>query len=267
MRQSELNCRGSGLFFVVFCCSFLAACSAYKPVPLGIIPAPRSPSPAAVQSTKSLLNLMTARNRQSISNHGPDYQRLVRVMTRLVGPLKISVRTYPVYLVDAAGVENASTVNRNSIVVYSGLLKKLRSDAQVAAVLAHEMGHILAQHSSGAPSTDAPACGAGGGAMNAEQAGLIADKAEENCAWSYDQAQEFEADRIGLMLMARAGYDPREALALWQRVDQALSAGSLDFSAVTHPTNLSRAAALQEALPIAWSYFTKGGGAQPISRF
>jgi predicted Zn-dependent protease len=71
----------------------------------------------------------------------------------------------------------------------------------------------------------------------------------------YDRDQEFEADQIGLMIMGKAGYDPEKAIDFWKNSEKIFgSSNTLGFFK-THPSDSSRAARLQEALPIAKKYY------------
>jgi predicted Zn-dependent protease len=115
-----------------------------------------------------------------------------------------------------------------------GLLQYLENEAQFAFVMGHEMGHVAARHSAARQSRAA----IGGGALDilgaaAEVAGLgalgslavgAAGAGTQLLLLSYDRSQELEADQLGVLYMARAGYDPREAVRAHQVLNLAIDA-------------------------------------------
>jgi predicted Zn-dependent protease len=185
-------------------------------------------------------------------------QRVRAIAARLI-------RQTPVFRPDAAkwawdvNVQKTDQLNAycmpgGKIMVYSGLIDKLKlSDAELATVIGHEMAHALREHSREAVSrAQAEQVGLG---VLAQLAGL--SNASVNVASAltevtfnlpHSRVQESEADRIGLELMARAGYDPHAALSLWQKMGQASQNGTPAFLS-THPSDSSRLAVLQSLLP------------------
>jgi metalloendopeptidase OMA1, mitochondrial len=100
---------------------------------------------------------------------------------------------------------NAFCLPGGKMVVFRGLLKVTQNDDQLATVIAHEIAHALAHHSSERVARDE---------MNRNPLGGIWSKA-------YEREQEAEADHIGLFLMTFAGYNPEEAVHFWERMQQA----------------------------------------------
>lgn len=146
---------------------------------------------------------------------------------------------------------NAFALPGGKIGVHSGLLTVARTDDQLAAVLAHEVGHVVARHPSEQMSQSAAIQAALGAAGVGEGAvGQLVQIATGVGALSFSRSAEAEADRIGLEYMARAGYDPEAAVALWQNMMQATSEGGRppEFLS-THPDPQSRIAAIRKALP------------------
>ncbi len=149
---------------------------------------------------------------------------------------------------------NAYCMPGGKIMVYSGLIDKLKlSDAELATVIGHEMAHALREHSREAVSR-AYAEQLGLGALGAltgigdsgvQLAGMIT---QVTFGLPRSRVQESEADRVGLELMARAGYDPHAALTLWQKMAQA-GGGSTPPFLSTHPSSSTRQADLQALLP------------------
>jgi len=175
------------------------------------------------------------------------------------------IRQTPVFRPDAANwawtvnVQKTDELNAycmpgGKIMVYSGLIDKLKlSDAELATVIGHEMAHALREHSREAVSR-AQAEQLGLGAL-AQLAGLSSTSVsiagaltEVTFNLPHSRVQESEADRIGLELMARAGYDPHAALSLWQKMGQASQNGTPAFLS-THPSDSARLAVLQSLLP------------------
>jgi len=149
---------------------------------------------------------------------------------------------------------NAYCMPGGKIMVYSGLIEKLKlSDAELATVIGHEMAHALREHSREAVSR-AYAEQLGLGALGA-LAGLSTDSVQlagmvtqVTFSLPRSRVQESEADRIGLELMARAGFDPHAALSLWRKMDQASQSGTPAFLS-THPASATRLHDLELLLP------------------
>ncbi|MBK9730189.1 MAG: M48 family metallopeptidase [Chitinophagaceae bacterium] len=170
------------------------------------------------------------------------------------------------HLLDSKEV-NAWCLPGGKIAVYSGLLPVSKTEAGLAVVMGHEVGHAIAQHGN-ERMTEQLAIQAGGIGLGA----FISQKPAETqqiyqAAYGYgtqygavlpfSRMQESEADKIGLVLMAIAGYDPNEAVGLWERM-KALSAGSAvpEFMS-THPSDQTRIDAIKKFLPEAMKYYKK----------
>lgn len=145
---------------------------------------------------------------------------------------------------------NAFALPGGKIGVYTGLLKVADGQAQLAAVLGHEIGHVLAHHSNArlsaqyATSAGMQMLGAflGGDASSAtskQVMSLLGLGAQVGVLLPYGRSQESEADIIGLKLMARAGFDPRAAITLWQNMSAA-GGGAPPQWLSTHPSNAAR---------------------------
>jgi predicted Zn-dependent protease len=149
---------------------------------------------------------------------------------------------------------NAYCMPGGKIMVYSGLIDTLKlSDGELATVIGHEMAHALREHSREAVSR-AYAQQLGLGALGAlaglnqssmQLAGMVTDV---TFTLPRSRVQESEADRVGLELMARAGYDPHAALTLWQKMGEASQNGTPAFLS-THPSSSTRLEDLRALLP------------------
>ena len=152
---------------------------------------------------------------------------------------------------------NAWCMPGGKIAVYTGLIEKLQiTDDELAAVMGHEISHALREHGRERASQQL-AAGAG-----ATLAGVVADiflpgsgqlatqgaelGSQVGVLLPYSRVQETEADRMGVELAARAGYDPRAAIVLWQKMAK-LSGGSAPPQLLsTHPSNEARMKDLAE---------------------
>ena len=150
---------------------------------------------------------------------------------------------------------NAFCMPGGKIAFYSGLIKQLNlSDNEMAIVMGHEISHALREHSREQVSqaiaaqttigVGAALLGLGGGAAdlaNTAYEALIATK--------FSRVDESEADRIGLELTARAGYDPRAGITLWQKMMKASSGGRPPEFLSTHPAETNRIQQIESLLP------------------
>lgn len=160
---------------------------------------------------------------------------------------------WQVSLIDSEEL-NANCGPGGKIIVYSGLIEQLQlTDAELAAVMGHEIAHALREHSREAMSK------AYGTQMATQMGAAIFGLGElgqqmANTGVEYlmtlpnSRSNENEADIIGLELSARAGYDPNAAITLWQKMSKASNGAPPEFMS-THPSSSSRIAALQAAIP------------------
>ena len=158
---------------------------------------------------------------------------------------------------------NAYCMPGGKIMVYTGLAQKLNaSDAELATVIGHEIAHALREHSRERISRAyaeqlalagiALATGAGQTTMQ-----LASQVAAVTFTLPHSREQEAEADRIGLELMARAGYDPNASVTLWQKMAK-LGASQPEFLS-THPSSDSRIRDLQASIPRVLPFYQAAG--------
>jgi predicted Zn-dependent protease len=150
---------------------------------------------------------------------------------------------------------NAFCMPGGKIMFYSGLINQLKlSDDEIAVVMGHEIAHALREHSREQVSQAMAAqtaiglgtalLGLGEGTASLANAGygaLIATR--------FSRDDESEADRIGVELSARAGYDPRTGVTLWQKMISARQGGRPPEFLSSHPVEASRVAQIQSLLP------------------
>jgi predicted Zn-dependent protease len=157
---------------------------------------------------------------------------------------------FTVFDVDEA---NAFALPGGKIGVYKGLFKVATTPAQLAAVLGHEIGHVKAKHANERVSTDLltqfglKAVGSFAGDSKYVMAGLGLGS-QVGIMLPFGRAQESEADEIGLKLMARAGFDPRESVQLWKNMKKSTGKGPPEFLS-THPSNKTRISDLEARVP------------------
>ena len=150
---------------------------------------------------------------------------------------------------------NAFVMPGGKIMVYTGLVKQLNlSDDELAVVIGHEMSHALREHSREQVSQAIAAQTAIGigtalfglGQGSADVAGM---GYQALIATRFSRTDENEADRMGLELMARAGYDPRAGVTLWQKMINANSGSQPPAFLSSHPADTSRIQTIQSLLP------------------
>lgn len=167
---------------------------------------------------------------------------------------------------------NAFALPGGKVAVYTGILPVAETEAGLATVMAHEVAHVAARHGGERVSTGvlaqlgAVGIGAamGGSDPYLYQAVMQAYGLGANVGvlLPFGRSQESEADRIGLIYMAKAGYDPREAVAFWERMGAASEGKSSppEFLS-THPGYQTRINNLQRWLPEAMTYYNSSARA------
>ena len=154
---------------------------------------------------------------------------------------------------------NAFALPGRKIGVNTGLLKVAENQHQLATVLGHEVAHVLSQHSNERVSQKF-AVDQGLGLINAIASpqtgtgqtlmGLLGVGAEYGILLPYGRVQESEADILGLDLMAKAGFDPRESVKLWANMSSADRGQPPEFLS-THPSHSTRISDLNAHMPVA----------------
>ncbi len=161
---------------------------------------------------------------------------------------------------------NAWCMPGGKVMVYSGILPLARNEAGLAVVMGHEIAHAVAKHSNERMSQALVANL--GGQMLAQAIkqkpqqtqqiwmGLFGVGVQLGAVLPYNRLQESEADRLGLIFMAMAGYDPHTAIAFWQRMSQKGGAQPPEFLS-THPNDKKRMAKIIASMPEAMKYYKK----------
>ncbi|MGV8900518.1 MAG: M48 family metallopeptidase [Burkholderiaceae bacterium] len=201
--------------------------------------------------------LADARKKGTLNRDAAQLKRIRSISTRLIaqtGVFRPDARNWQweQNLITAAEV-NAWCMPGGKIAVYTGLIEKLRiTDDELAAVLGHEIAHALREHARERASqqvgTDLASAGAEilGSIYGIGGLGKIASTGLQlGIGLPNSRLHETEADRIGVELAARAGFDPRAAISLWQKMAQAGSSAPPEFLS-THPSRESRMSDLTE---------------------
>jgi predicted Zn-dependent protease len=161
---------------------------------------------------------------------------------------------------------NAFCMPGGKIVVYEGIMPFTASDEELAAVLGHEVAHAVAKHANERMSQQ----------LLTQYGGLILEQAvsgrsatiqtvantvyglgaELGIMLPYSRKHEYEADRMGLIFMAMAGYNPQAAITFWQKMAAGKTASTFEILS-THPNDANRVAELQKYLPEALRFYKK----------
>lgn len=163
---------------------------------------------------------------------------------------------------------NAWCMPGGKVVVYTGILPVTKTEAGLAVVMGHEIAHAVAEHGSERMSQQ----------LITQMGGMLLSKALEEkpeatrnlwlsvygvgaqfgALLPFSRTHESEADRLGLVFMAMAGYDPHEAVDFWTRMSQASGGQAPPEFMSTHPSDQTRIQDIQKELPEAMQYYKPG---------
>lgn len=262
---------------------FLISCSASrKPIPVGVIPQVKSASVADEQYGHQILTALT--NEYPLDYNHPRAAEVYNIVDKLTKAAGAGADPWHVYIFKDPKMKNAAATRGNHVFIWTGLLDITKNEAELAAILAHEISHVLAGHTDPDPNEELKKLFIGLGSMVAGiavstasgnpslgqnlgkmTAGATQELASGLLIYPYSRDNELEADRIGLLLMAQAKYDPRAAIEFWDRAqnDPDFSASIAFFS--THPPASDRLAKLREILPLALSRYSGTAVAEKIA--
>lgn len=162
----------------------------------------------------------------------------------------------------ASDTVNAFALPGGKIGVYTGLLGVAENPSQLAAVMGHEVAHVLARHGNERMSQEVAvgqtmglieawlSSGGGGGAGQQVALAALGVGAKVGILLPFSRTHESEADAMGKSLMAKAGFDPRESVTLWQNMGKAGNGGTPEFLS-THPSHDTRIRDLQAGMDTA----------------
>jgi predicted Zn-dependent protease len=205
-------------------------------------------------------------DRAEIVSSGPQYAQVERVAERIEA---VAGRDKPAFVWKVTLLRkseaNAYCLPGGKIVVYTGILPVTGNDAALATVLGHEVAHATAEHSAERIEREhltkvAAAIIAGGVAFTPGQYLRVTALLGAADSLPFSRSQESEADHIGLVYMARAGYDPREAVAFWQRMQRASRGKEPPEFASDHPSDEHRIERIEKWLPEAERQYHPAAG-------
>ena len=204
-----------------------------------------------------------ARSKGTLDTSSSTYRRIFTVFNRLK-PYADQMNQTGIKFDWQLAVLKADTVNAyvapgGKVVFYTGIVNKLNlTDSEIAAIMGHEMVHALEEHAKskiGAQALTDLALGIGLSAAGVGEMGSAAAQlgSKVGIGLPYSRNLESRADQGGLMLMARAGYDPQAAITLWEKMNK-LEGSSPAFLS-THPSNNARIEAMRKNLPAAQAIY------------
>ena len=232
------------------CLALLASCASYNAF---------TPEQDVVMGLQAYDEILEG---ERLVQSGSEYQMVSDVTDRLVGatylvsPELAELFDWRVELIDNNQTVNAFCLPGGKMAVYTGILPVAEGPTGLAVVMGHEIAHATERHGTRAVSR-AQLAGFGmtiaaallGDTNTPAYAAALAQGAAALVQLSYGREAELEADRVGLKIMAMAGYDPREAVEFWGRM-AALGGGGAPIEFLsTHPSNENRIAQIRELLP------------------
>ncbi|MEJ7931544.1 M48 family metallopeptidase [Ramlibacter sp. AN1015] len=210
------------------------------------------------------------------SDSNPTLQRLRSIVARLIPHAaqwnkRANSWRWEVNLINSPQI-NAFVMPGGKIAAFTGLIEKLNlTEDEAAMVLAHEMAHALREH---AGERIAKTQGTGIGlSVLAQVLGLgqfgdmAANIGTQLLSLRFSREDEIEADLVGLELAARAGYDPRASLSLWEKMGRASGGSQGPGFLSTHPSGPARMARLRENIPRVQGLYeqARGRGSAPVA--
>lgn len=249
-------------------------CGVGRPViPPGEIPQATYLSPDEEQYGQQVLSELA--QQYPVVRSDADVNLARDVVMKLARAARADQEPWHVYVLRGDDMVNAAATRGNHVFVWTGMLRTIRSEDELATVLAHEIGHVLAGHTQPTATEEASqiiAQVSGRIAQTSLQgqygalagiAGVLVSEAVKALAVNPEsQRQELEADHIGFFLMSDAGYDPREALSVWRRMaddPRTSNSGSVRLLS-THPPTAERLEALEVLLPRAQARYNAARG-------
>jgi predicted Zn-dependent protease len=261
------------LCMVFILCAFLAACATVpltERKSLRLIPSSEILSLSNEQYTNVLKESKLSTDRQKINMVTRVGKRIASAAEEFLNESQAQDKIKN-YQWDFNVIEDDKTVNAwcmpgGKIAVYTGILPYTRNDTGLAVVLGHEVAHAIAEHGNERMS-QALLAQLGGVALSV----ALAEKPEETqelfmlaygvtanvaALLPYSRLHENEADRIGLTLMAKAGYNPNEAVRFWQTMSEQGGSRPLTFLS-THPAPETRIEKIKSYIPEAMRHYKK----------
>jgi len=257
----------------------LVGCGAGRPpVPPGIIP---QQTELTAEDEKYGHEVLSALTQQfALDTNDGNIHRVRDLADRLAIASGNDQYPWHIHVLKDDKVKNAAATRGNYLFVWTGMFTTVSDDTELATIVSHEMGHVLAKHTAASPQQEAAQILSGvmgmaaSGVLAGTGYGAVADLAQilvENVFQAalvnpQSQSDELEADLIGLFLMADAGYDPDKALNFWRRVqsDPDFQSASLTFFS-SHPSTIERVENLGKHIDAARERFRLAKGDRSAS--
>ena len=207
---------------------------------------------------------------------GPALEMVERIGWRILDAayvlypeIEVDEEDWVFVLIDDDDVANAWAAPGGKIAVYTGILPITKTEAGLAVVIAHEVAHVLARHSAEQVTHAMLMQGimvAGSELIEDEDTRAVAMQALGiggviGVALPFSRVHESEADELGLFLMAEAGYDPRVAIDVWTRMEEAQEIRTPEFLS-THPSPASRIEEFRALMPEAMELYREAEAAR-----
>ena len=219
--------------------------------------------PSSVEAQQGTLAFNQFKSRNRVSGDPAANAKVRRVGGRIAAAVnRPDIHWEFAVLIDPT--PNASALPGGKVIVNTGLLALVGNDAELAAIVGHEIGHVMARHGSERQS-QAIVAALGGSVLDAALqtsgipgvsrqllSGAYGTGAKVGVLLPYHRRHESEADRLGLIYMARAGYDPEAALTIWRKLAAYSKRQGADMTPPilrTHPVDEQRIANIQKYLP------------------
>jgi predicted Zn-dependent protease len=209
-------------------------------------------------------------SQSQVVTSGPEVELVQKVMKRLEAATRDAGKNMDWQVsVVASPQANAFCLPGGKMVVYTGIIPIAQSEAGLATVLGHEMAHATSRHGSQrllqSKLSQTLLTGANAslalGDMDMRQKmevmAALGAGAQYGVILPFSRNHESEADEVGLYYMARAGYDPHEAIQFWERMEQSSSSPQPPEFASTHPSHGTRIERLKEHMPRAEEEYAK----------
>lgn len=201
-------------------------------------------------SAKAYTDMMNkARRAGKLNRNRQQYERVQRISRRIIAQVGVFRQdalhwNWEVNVVKDDRQVNAFCMAGGKMAIFSGLIKKLKpTDDELAAIIGHEVSHALREHVREQVSAQQGMGAASilAGILFGSQEAMQATSRILNIGYGlkYSRKAEVESDSMGVELAARAGYDPRAAISLWQKMDRINGAGVPEFLS-THPAPKNR---------------------------
>ncbi|MBC7744718.1 MAG: M48 family metallopeptidase [Flavobacterium sp.] len=231
---------------------------------------------ALQQEAKSAYSQFLSNSSTKVVRSGSEAQRVKNVGSRIASAINRYMQSngygnkynyqYEFNLIESKDI-NAWCMPGGKVAVYTGILPITRDDTGLATVMGHEIAHAIAQHAAerfsqmtlAQAGSGVVGAAAGGRSEGTQQIiGQLYGIGGQLALLNYSRKQESEADRLGLVFMAMAGYNPDNAVLFWQRMASAKQGGGAppEFLS-THPSDATRIAQIRKNLPEARKFYKK----------